>query len=86
MNIISNYTNNGEETVYKSFICELDANTVLRFEFQEDAEDKKCKITMEDKVSGVIDISSRVNSEEIKALIKTLRIVAMQVEVLEKTK
>lgn len=84
MNIISSYTNLGEETVYKKFVCELDSNTILTFEFQEEVEDKKCKITMEDKVSGVIDISSRVNSEEIKALMKTLRIVAMQLEVLER--
>lgn len=85
MNIISSYSNVGEEVFYNSFVCEIDSNTILRFEFSKDkTQEKKCKITMEDKVSGVVDITSNTDSNGIKSLLRTLRIVAIQLEAMEK--
>lgn len=79
MNIISNYTNIGDDVVYSSFECILNTNTILRFEIK----GKKCKVTMEDKVSGIVDISAEVDSASIKSLIRTLRTISSQ---LDKTK
>lgn len=82
MNINSTYRTEGEEVIYDKFICELDANTILTFEFKPQNE-KKCKVTMEDKVSGIVDISSNINAEEVKSLIRTLRVVAVQLDKME---
>lgn len=76
MNIISNYKNIGDDVKYNSFTCELDANTVLRFELN----DTDCKVVMEDKVSGVIDISANIDVDDIKSLVRTLRIITSQLE------
>lgn len=87
MNVSSNYQTIGDDVLYNNFLCELDKNTLLKFDFIFDNNtDKKCKITMEDKVSGIVDISSYVNSEDIVSVIKTLRLVAVQLKSMENNK
>lgn len=76
MNIISKYENIGDNVVYNEFVCELNENTDLKFKI--DGTD--CKVTMEDKVSGIIDISANIDSDGIKSLVKTLRTIVSQIE------
>lgn len=80
MNIISNYKNIGDDILYSSFTCELDQNTILKF----DLDETDCKVTMEDKISGVIDISAHIDIDGIKSLVRTLRVITSQLEKYEK--
>lgn len=85
MNIESRYQAIGDSVLYSDFVCELDNNTLLKFEFVFDEEaEKKCRIIMEDKVSGIVDISAYVDVENVKSIIKILRVVAMQLQEMEK--
>lgn len=77
MKIISKYNCTSEENDYVSFECELNKNTILSLELKNWNE---CSIKMEDKVSGVIDISATISNEDIKALIRTLRNVSVEMD------
>ena len=80
MNIVSNYTNKGDDVIYDSFTCQLDKNTDLIFRI----DGGECKITMQDKVSGIIDISGRIDLDGIRSLVRTLRTISSQIERTEK--
>lgn len=77
MKVTSNYNCTSEENNYKSFECELNKNTLLLLELKGGNE---CSIKMEDKVSGVIDISATISNEDIKALIRTLRTISVEMD------
>lgn len=77
MKVISKYNCTSEENDYVSFECELNKNTILSLELKNGNE---CAIKMEDKVSGVIDISATISNEDIKALIRTLRNVSVEMD------
>lgn len=80
MNIVSTYTNKGDDVIYESFTCQLDKNTDLIFYI----DDEECKITMQDKVSGIVDISGRIDLDGIRSLVRTLRTISSQIERTEK--
>lgn len=77
MKIVSKYDCTSEENNYMSFDCELNKSTILSLELKNEDE---CQITMMDKVSGVIDISATISNEDVKALIRTLRNVSVEMD------
>lgn len=77
MKITSVYNCTNDDNNYISFLCELDKNTLLKLNILNKNE---CQIIMEDKVSGIIDISAKISSEDIKALIRTLRNVSVEMD------
>ena len=77
MKIISEYNCTSNDNEYFGFICELNKNTLLKLDLLNKDE---CKITMEDKVSGIVDICAIISNEDIKALIRTLRNVSKEMD------
>lgn len=77
MKVISEYNCTSENNNYIGFICELNKNTLLKLNLLDKNE---CKITMEDKVSGIVDICATISNDDIKALIRTLRNVSVEMD------
>lgn len=77
LKIISEYNCTDEDNDYIGFVCELNKNTLLKLNLLNKDE---CKIIMEDKVSGIIDICATISNEDIKALIRTFRNVSVEMD------
>lgn len=77
MKVISQYNCTSEDREYSSFICELNKNIVLKLEILGSDE---CKVTMQDKVSGIVDIDATISNEDVKALIRTLRNISVEMD------
>lgn len=77
MKIISEYNCTNDDNEYISFICELNKNILLKLDLLNKDE---CKIIMEDKVSGIVDICATISNDDIKALIRTLRNVSVEMD------
>ena len=76
MKIISEYFEQ-EDKQFKKFICKLNKNTSLILNITEENE---LKLTMQDDISGIIDLSAKINVEDLNALIKTLRTIYIEME------
>lgn len=77
LKVFSEYNCLDDESNYISFICELDKNTLLKLNILNKDD---CHIVMEDKVSGIVDISAKISRTDVKALIRTLRNVSVEMD------
>lgn len=69
MKINTEYDSDGDKRNYHCFTCYLDNDTLLKLVLiDKDA----CKIIMKDRVNDVTEVYAKINSDDVKALIKTL--------------
>lgn len=83
MRITTEYTSDGANNNYSSFVCELPKGVNLKITI----EDKdNASISMEDSASGVVDISTCVKKEDLDALVRVFRNVSVEMQKLDTSK
>lgn len=82
MKIITEYISTKEKNEFQCFLCELDKDTLLRINIKNANE---CQIQMEDKASGITEVHSIINKDDLEALVKVFRDVYYAMNSIDKT-
>lgn len=77
MKVISQYDSIGETNNLNCFTCELDKQTFLKIGI---LDKNKCEIKMENKITGLTEVSSEISQDDLVSLIRVFRNIQLEMQ------